>query len=48
MRELAEKLRQLPLPVIGRMHKNAVWLDLRCLESEQQQAFSAQLGSLQL
>lgn len=48
LRELAEHLRRLPLPVIGRMHKNAVWLDLRCLEPEQQQAFSAQLGSLQV
>ena len=48
LRELAEQLRRLPLPVIGRLHKNAVWLDLRCLEPEQQKAFSAQMGSLQL
>jgi L-seryl-tRNA(Ser) seleniumtransferase len=48
LRELAEQLRRLPLPVIGRIHKNALWLDLRCLEPEQQPAFSAQLDSLQL
>ena len=46
LRELAEQLRQLPRPVIGRLHKNALWLDLRCLELEQQQAFTAQLDSL--
>jgi L-seryl-tRNA(Ser) seleniumtransferase len=48
LRELAEQLRQLPLPVIGRIHKNALWLDLRCLEPERQQTFLAQLDSLQL
>ena len=48
LRELSERLRQLPVPVIGRIHKNAIWLDLRCLEPEQQQAFSAQLDSLLL
>ena len=48
LRELAQQLRQLPVPVIGRLHKNALWLDLRCLEPEQQEAFTAQLDSLQL
>jgi L-seryl-tRNA(Ser) seleniumtransferase len=48
LRELAEKLRQLPLPVIGRIHKNAIWLDLRCLEPHEEQAFTTQLDSLQL
>ena len=47
LHQLAEQLRQLPLPVIGRIHKNAVWLDLRCLEPEQQQALTSQLGALQ-
>jgi len=40
-------LRKLKLPIIGRLHKSALWLDLRCLEDEQQQAFVAQLVSLQ-
>ena len=48
LRELSAQLRRLPLPVIGRIHKNLLWLDLRCLEPEQQQAFAAQLDSLQL
>jgi L-seryl-tRNA(Ser) seleniumtransferase len=34
VRELAEILRQLPQPVIGRLHKGSLWLDLRCLERE--------------
>ena len=46
LRELADSLRKLPLPVIGRLHKNAVWLDLRCLEADQQQAFVEQLDLL--
>jgi L-seryl-tRNA(Ser) seleniumtransferase len=38
---VAKALRQLPIPVIGRVHDAAVWLDLRCLEEEAQ--FAAQL-----
>lgn len=34
LRQLASDLRQLSKPVIGRLHKNALWLDLRCLEQE--------------
>lgn len=48
LRALAKKLRDLPLPIIGRVHKNALWLDLRCLEEEQQQAFVEQLSMLSL
>ena len=48
LRALSDQLRKLALPVIGRTHKNALWLDLRCLETEQHQAFIAQLDSLQL
>ncbi|MEH6569313.1 MAG: L-seryl-tRNA(Sec) selenium transferase [Halioglobus sp.] len=46
LRALAKNLRELPLPIIGRVHKSALWLDLRCLEEEQQQTFVEQLGML--
>ena len=46
IREMAKALRELPIPVIGRIHKGAIWLDLRCLEVEQTEAFSAQLTDL--
>lgn len=32
---IAERLRSLPIPVIGRMHGGALWLDLRCLTDEE-------------
>ena len=38
---IAQALRALPIPVISRVHEDAVWLDLRCLEDEA--GFSAQL-----
>ena len=42
---LAARLRGLPIPVIGRIHDDALWLDLRCLEDEA--AFVAQLAGAQ-
>ncbi|HDY82269.1 MAG TPA: L-seryl-tRNA(Sec) selenium transferase, partial [Halieaceae bacterium] len=44
LRRLAEALRALPTPVIGRLHKGGVLLDLRCLEQEAD--FIAQLSQL--
>jgi L-seryl-tRNA(Ser) seleniumtransferase len=38
---IARALRELPEPVIGRVHEGAVWLDLRALENEA--GFVAQL-----
>jgi L-seryl-tRNA(Ser) seleniumtransferase len=46
LRALQRNLRNPPWPVIGRLHKNALWLDLRCLETDQQPQFLAQLQSL--
>jgi len=45
-RELADRLRQLPTPVIGRLHKGALWMDLRCLEPNQEAGFLEQLATL--
>lgn len=44
LRALETALRQLPIPVIGRITDGALWLDLRCLDDEA--AFSAQLPHL--
>ncbi|MDH5211550.1 MAG: L-seryl-tRNA(Sec) selenium transferase [Betaproteobacteria bacterium] len=43
---IAGALRALPIPVIGRIHDDAVWLDLRCLEDEA--AFARQLEGRRL
>jgi len=39
-------LRALPRPVIGRIADNALQLDLRCLEANEEAEFAAQLGQL--
>ncbi|HFK2006227.1 TPA: L-seryl-tRNA(Sec) selenium transferase, partial [Pseudomonas aeruginosa] len=44
LRNLEEALRGLPLPVIGRLDDDALWLDLRQLDDEP--AFRAQLPQL--
>ncbi len=44
LRELEGLLRELPIPVIGRVDDDALWLDLRQLDDEA--AFVAQLSTL--
>ncbi len=46
LKRLAAAFRALPMPVIGRIHDDALWLDLRCLEDEA--GFTAQLAELVL
>jgi L-seryl-tRNA(Ser) seleniumtransferase len=45
---LEEALRTLPRPVISRIADRTLWLDLRCLEPEDEADFSAQLQALRL
>ena len=44
IRKLADALRRLPQPVIGRIHNGTLLLDLRCLEQEKE--FTEQLPGL--
>ena len=43
---LEAALRRLPRPVLGRLKDRALWLDLRCLEPEDEAEFTAQLPAL--
>ena len=40
---LVAEFRSLPRPVIGRLHEEKLWLDCRCLESDDEAAFLEQL-----
>lgn len=49
LRLIETAFRQLPRPVIGRLHDGALWLDLRCLQGEaEERAFVEQLCHLSL
>lgn len=44
LKRLATQLRSLPIPVVGRVQDDALWLDLRCLDD--MDGFRAQLSEL--
>ena len=46
LRKLESKLRALPRPVIARCADGALWLDMRCMEPDQEEEFLQQLSLL--
>jgi L-seryl-tRNA(Ser) seleniumtransferase len=43
---LAKAFRELPIPVVGRIHQDAFFLDMRCLEREDEERFVGQIAQL--
>ena len=48
LRALSSAFRELPRPVIGRIHQGALWFDLRCLEDDHITPWVNQLAELTL
>ncbi len=48
IRFLIKRFRQLPRPILGRLNNHALWLDLRCLELNEEPEFTSQLKELKL
>ncbi len=48
LKRLADAFRNLPMPVIGRIQENALWMDLRCLETNNEKTFLNQLEKLKI
>ena len=46
LKEITTSLRSLPTPIIGRVHNDSLWLDLRCLENENE--FLKQISMLKI
>ena len=46
LKEITTSLRALPAPIIGRVHNDSLWLDLRCLENENE--FLKQISMLKI
>ncbi|WP_419204572.1 L-seryl-tRNA(Sec) selenium transferase [Bordetella trematum] len=46
LQALQARLRGLPRPVIGRVADDVLWLDLRCLQPQEETDFAAQLAAL--